>query len=370
MAWAPFDRPTYRVAWQGNDALTFAWDETGVRAMLDAVAAPAQVELLPETLMREPHRGSGVRVLNCVEGVEAQAWRDGAIVASRWWPQMPDADEALLWLRSLGSEAADATTLPPPVAVEWRRRPVQELQGLVDLRSTTSRMERVAVGTTLVALAGLGGVQAHQTWAAHAEREAVRSELDRQRREAAPVLAARDRAESAARELQALADQVTGVLPIELLQFLSDVLPPAGITLRELELTGRRVRLALELSSDVQRSQLVSDLQTGGWLTRVTEIRDSTARGWVQFEAELAGVVPPAVALRPPRVPSTARPGGNEPATPTFPPGVEPAAVAPRPPRTVASPPLAEAPVVHDSPQAAPPASRTPRQSRPAASSP
>jgi Tfp pilus assembly protein PilN len=233
-----------------------------------------------------------------MEGIEAQAWNEEALVASRWWPQLPDPEEAQVWLRSLGPLSNGTDALPAAAPVTWHRRPWLELESADDLRSTSSRLERIAIGSALVGFAALSGAQAHQAFAAYDERQSLQRELERMRLEAAPVLAARDRAESMARELQGLALQLTGVLPLELLQHLSEVLPPRGVTLKELDLSGQRLRLSLELAADLQHSALVKQLQAGGWLTKVTEARDTSSRGWIVFDAELSGHRAPVVAAR------------------------------------------------------------------------
>jgi len=318
VAWSPFDRSEYRIAWQGSDALAVAWDRELVEALLAAAGVAATATVWPETFMREPRAGDGLRLLQCLEGVEAQQWRGASLQASRWWPQRPDAVEADLWLRSLGSDAVAHEALPSEVSVAWMRRPWAELRSLDDLLSTGSRLERIAVGAALVGFTALTGAQAHQAFAAHEARQAAERERERALQGAAPVLAARDRAESLARDAQGLARPMTAVLPLELMQHLADALPARGVTLKELELSGQQLRLALELAPDVPRSAVVKDLQAGAWLTQVTEARDSASRGWIVFEAVLAGQRPPAAALRPAQVASAALPAAT--AAPAIPP--------------------------------------------------
>jgi hypothetical protein len=299
LAWAPFDHAEYRVAWQGDSALAVAWD----RNVVDSLLAPARwsrsPNLWPETFLREPPPArDGLRVVKCLEGVEAQVWRDAALRATRWWPQAPDPEEAQGWLRSLGADAVAATALPDVTPVAWRYRPWAELQTLDGLSSTTSRLERVAVGAALVGFMALTGAQAHQAWSVYEARQAVLRDRERLLLEAAPVTAARDRAESLAREAQNLAEQMNGVAPLDVLAHLSDVLPARGVTLKELELAGQKLRLALELAPELQRSAVVKDLQSGGWLSKVAEARDSSNRGWVVFDAVLVGQRAPITAVR------------------------------------------------------------------------
>lgn len=344
LAWAPFDQAEYRVAWQGDAALAVAWDRTGVEGLLSSAGGSASVTLWPETFLRAPPSKDGLRVLQCLEGVEAQLWHGGSLHASRWWPQQPEVADAQAWLRSLGPATA-ASNLPATSPVAWRQRPWADLHSLDGLSSTSSRLERMALGAALVGLTALTGAQAHQWLAAYEAGQTALRDRQRLLLEAAPVLAARDRAETLAREAQRLAEQMNSVSPLDVLLHLSDVLPARGVTLKELELSGPQLRLAIELAPDLQRSALVKDLQAGGWLSKVAEARDISNRGWVVFDALLLGQRAPATAARPVTAAAPAL------QSPTTLPAPNPAAVA-----AVPAPPTAPAPALQaaESPPAPP----------------
>lgn len=299
LAWAPFDQAEYRVVWQGDAVLAVAWDRVAVGSLLAAAEMSSSTPLWPETFLREPPAKDGLRVVESLEGVEAQFWRGGTLAATRWWPRLPDALDAQTWLHSLGAEATAATALPGPVAAAWRHRPWADLQSLDSLSSTTSRLERVAVGAALVGFAALTGAQAHQVLAAYEAKQAAQRDHQRQVLEAAPVLAARDRARALALEAEGLAQQMSGVMPLDLLQHLSEVMPARGMTLKELELSGLQVRLSVELAPELPRSTVVKELQAGGWLSKVSEARDNSNRGWVVLDATLLGQRAPPSAARP-----------------------------------------------------------------------
>ena len=339
LAWAPFDRTTFRVALRGDEALAFAWDRDAVLALAQRPAAgaasPAPDEamlLLPEGLMREPMAGEGLRLVACLEGVEAQQWHRGWPVASRWWPAVPAADEYLLWRRSIAagvSPALAATSGVPSVQqVAWLRGPWLVMHSADELIGSWSRLERVAVGASMVGLAALSGAQAHHAWTARAEQQQLQLALVRANVDAGPVLAARDRAVALAREADALAAQLASAQPIEVLQHLSERLPAQGALLREFELAGRKLRVALELSPNLPRTTLVKDLQAGAWFSEVAETRDTSNRGWTTFEMGLASLRPPAAApttgaaaASPASSPPTAAPSAPAPVPRPTPPG-------------------------------------------------
>jgi hypothetical protein len=178
---------------------------------------------------------------------------------------------------------------------------------------------------------------------AHRGLEDVRNRIEQARADAGPLLAARDRALALSAEADGLARQLTAVAPLDVLQHFADMLPPDGATLREFDLRGGMVRIALELAPHVSRSNVVRDLQAGGWFKRITEAPDSSSRGWTQFDIELLGTKPPPgvavvrpsapVAAPPPAAQAAAFPATTSPA-PTPPAAPPPAAAA----QTEASP--------------------------------
>jgi hypothetical protein len=360
LAWAPFDQPDFRIAWRNDAALAVAWDRAAVDRLLAAAGARTDAQLWPEIFLRQPMAGDGLRVLPGLEGIEAQLWRDRMPVASRWWPTPPDAAEAALWLHSLGADAGAVRSLPRPAPVPWLRRPWADLQSLDGLLSTSSRLERIAVGGALVGFAALTASQGHQAFAAYEDRQSAQRERERVMAEAAPVLATRERAEALAREALALATQLTGVLPLEVLEHVGDFLP-ARVTLKEMELAGQKLRLALELAPDVARSAVVKELQAGTWLTEISEVRDAASgRGWVGFDAVLAGLRAPTLPERPRKPPQVAAPAAPPPPLVAASPAA-PAAAAPSP-FAATEPAAAPSPFAAPGPERGPASRRRPPQ--------
>jgi hypothetical protein len=301
VAWAPFDDAEFRVEWQDAAALAVAWDRGTVQALLTQAGVSADVIVEPELWLREPMTADGVRLIEGLEGIDAQWWRDGRLHAARWWPERPTASEFAAWLRSLGAEAPVLDGLPPTTNPAWRARAEGERLALDDLSSTTSRIERLAIGAAGLVLVAFTAAQAQQLYGAYTRSRDVAAELERARLTAAPTLAARERALSMAQEAQALATALTAVAPLDVLQHLAEVLPPTAL-LREFDSSGSKFRVSLELPPATARSAVVREMQAAGWFTRVTEAPDPGSRGWTLFDVELAG-------LRPPAEPRALRPG-------------------------------------------------------------
>ena len=299
LAWAPFDDSDWRIAMRGDMAVAVAWDRRKVAAALAAAGAPGDARVVPEIWAREPPRADGARVVETLEGVDAQFWQHGTLVASRWWPERPSADEANQWLRTLGPAATGVDGLPATSNPPWLRRASDQLFGVDDLLSNTTRLERIAVGAASATLVAFSAAQAHQLYAAHDRLALTRAQLERVSTDAGALLATRQRAQALAREAHALSTAVSGVAPLDVLRHLADVLPSGAGVLKEFDLSGRKLRIAIELPPQVPRSSVVRDLQAGGWFTQVAEATDNANRGLTLFDIELTGPTAPAGTPRP-----------------------------------------------------------------------
>jgi hypothetical protein len=286
LAWAPFDDPVLRLVLRPGRALVFAWDA----ALLANRPADGGADLLrrpfiPEILLRDPVQGVSARLVQTLDGVEGQCWRDGMLHASRWWPQAPDLVAWQHFLRSSGSPdfPADADRVPSVVQAPWRRRPWAAMLSVEAASGRSSRAERLLVaGLGLVAVAALAG-QVRQAVEQHQRERSLQVERDTLRGELDPLLAQRTRALATSASARRLAQRLDGADPLGVMVQLARVLPADGVRLREFALEGRSGRIVLDVTGPVSRSSLVSALQAGGLLTGVTETTEGVQRGWVGF---------------------------------------------------------------------------------------
>jgi hypothetical protein len=214
--------------------------------------------------------------------------------ASRWWTHEPTHSEQVDFLRTLGNRNAKSVLehVPNP-DLPWRMKQWAETLTIDALASNWSRLEQLTMGVAVVGLAALTGAQARQMFTAYDENKTITKNLEKAKLSVAPILSARDRALSEAGELDKLARQLTAAQPIEVMQHLTALLPAKGVVIKELELNGSRLKLGVELAPDIQRSALVKDLQADGWFVSVAEVRETTARNWVNFEMTLTSTLPP-----------------------------------------------------------------------------
>ncbi|HSD17993.1 MAG TPA: hypothetical protein VLC71_12140 [Thermomonas sp.] len=107
--WSPFADAQSHVEWVGDRAMVWAWSKARALAGPDDTILPAPRRTWPESLFRGQPLPEGEELVALDEGVEARAWRDGVMTASRWWAEAPDLPEWNEFRRGAG--------LPPAAAL-------------------------------------------------------------------------------------------------------------------------------------------------------------------------------------------------------------------------------------------------------------
>lgn len=282
-AWQAYPDALYLVDVVADQAQVFAVD----RQHLATTLKDAKPQLWPESLLHEPG-SDGVRLIESIEGCEGQAWREGVLLASRWWATQPDEAE---WQAFARQARVSAVRAPVVQALDWYkpRRQITPAERLGNGSMGSQRLLAVALCLGLTAFAGL---IARDAWDAYQRRQGGLAELDQLKQELAPVQAGRDKALALNDRIMALIRQLDVPQPLDVMEHLSQLLPK-GSVIRELDLQGRKLRIALELPQDVQRAKVVEALESGGWLVQVSEVKESAARSWVTFEMRLERSQPP-----------------------------------------------------------------------------
>lgn len=281
-AWQAFPDSVYLVDLLGDQAQVFAADrqQLAPHGLID-------LPLWPESLLHEP-AADGVRLLQSLEGFEAQAWRSGVLVASRWWSALPDLQE---WQAFARQARVAAQQRPEPQALSWlkpARQPVRAEQ----LGQGSAGQQKLLVLAVALVLLAFASMTARDAWDARQRLQTASAELQRIKEGSAPLLAAREKALALADRSAALSRQLAAPQPLELFEQLG-LLLPKGSVVKELDLQGRNLKLALELPPEVSRANVVQALESGAWLTQVSEVKDGMPRSWVSFEMRLEGVGPP-----------------------------------------------------------------------------
>lgn len=284
-AWEPLPDAHYLISWQGSVAQAFAIEKSRLESAL--VKQPAW---LPETLAREAVV-DGVRLVKGLDGFEAQAWKSGVLRATRWWAQPPSAHDWTQFLRQAGWAGEPTAADAAPRSPDWKK-PARLPMVPGQLEQAVQGNEGRLAGLLFLVLIGFGAASARSAWDAYEARRQAQAALAEMKQDVAPVLAARDKALAAADRGAALIARLQAPVPLEVLEELLRLLPPAGI-IREFDLQGADVRVLLDLPADVSRSKVITDLESGGWFTKVAEARDGQPRGGLDLQMKLAAAVPP-----------------------------------------------------------------------------
>jgi len=203
LRWAPTSDSRWMVRWQDGEAQVWIWTPP------DGVEPDAAAVLVPEAALRAaPVSAEVERLVAMREGVDGQVWRDGCLVASRWWPSVPEAPAWWQFLRSSGVSIEGRPDVPavddaPLLPTPWGQAPSRFRWSPAQLESAFWR------GALLLSVFLVGWqVCAGLVWGVASAYQDAR--LERLRSESAPLIAARERAEADRARIEALLAPATG----------------------------------------------------------------------------------------------------------------------------------------------------------------
>jgi hypothetical protein len=192
--WAPFADAQSHVEWVGDRAMVWAWSKAQVLAGPDGTVLPAPRRIWPESMLRGQPAIEGEELVAMDEGVEARAWRDGVMIASRWWMETPDLPEWNEFRRGAGLPPASAVPVLAAHALAERPWAAQKALGLGETfghyRNYLSVAAAGMVATVLAAL--LVGVLALKVSNWQLDKDIAKREQALEK-----VIDARDRAQRA-----------------------------------------------------------------------------------------------------------------------------------------------------------------------------
>ena len=266
--WSPFTEFDHAVAWApSGHAMVWCWDQAALRSAWAAVSAQRLPPAVPEPALRPPpSAGSVLRLLKALEGFEAQAWRDGEILACRWWLALPSDEDARMFLRDAGLAASEAGPWLAPQDLPLAPRPWVAL----------SRAGRTGgaggVGEVAVYAALVVSVVVPAAWLAvdqsrlHGAQTQLAAELQRESERSKAILDARNAALSAVDQALTLIDLQAYPPPLMQMSAVAAELPPSGTsTLREWELSDGKLRLLFQSpAGDISGADHVRALERTG----------------------------------------------------------------------------------------------------------
>ena len=271
---APFDDPAYDVSWSATGtASVWYWSQRKLRALL-----PEDIEgrcrFTAEALfVSAPDAGNADRIelLQLTDGYDVRAWQNGAITASRWWPQLPDADQWSKFHRSIGIKHNVVADAPEPLTAERLSKPWNKSaysNRAASLSALDRYFKKTAFAASLLALASIGLVSGMMARAyvdeQRAKKSAANVDAGLQR-----ILSAREHADELNADIENLISLRGARSTTSLMADLSRALGPGKYQLKQwkqptpdtLEITLSSLQLSPE--------QVISALESGSIFSNV-----------------------------------------------------------------------------------------------------
>jgi len=119
--WSPFKEYYSYPVWHSNEQVqVWIWDKQLQDEQVKQLNFK-KVVAIPETLLRLRPPIDILRLIHCLEGIEAQVWQRNALIASRWWAQMPTVTEWIQFQRT--HSLPIQIDIPDPVDLPLLPRP-------------------------------------------------------------------------------------------------------------------------------------------------------------------------------------------------------------------------------------------------------
>lgn len=292
LAWLPFEDSAHALALLGDTGLVICWDRRAAHQALETAGQDAsRVLWQPEPLFCKAG-GDDVRLVQGADGVEAQVWAQGHLLASQWWPTSPDALAWTRFLHGAGLPPQDLPELETPPLITRAWAPVMDIQTPAGQGST----ERRVVMACALALAFCLGLAGRQWLGLRQAEQALEQRFVGLSQKADQQAQARRAAMDLAQQLRVYDRWLASPLPMDVVEHLRDTLAGTGAVVKLLELRDQHVRLGLQAGPNVQRAALIRALSAGAWFRDVTEVRAEDAPGLVMLDIRLDGRRAPAAA--------------------------------------------------------------------------
>lgn len=279
--WSPFSDSDGVVIWSGDgQASVWCWDRAALEQTWQAAANGAKLpRIVPETCLYPP-ASEGVRLLACLDGIEAQHWVAGQLRASRWWAAPPGTAELLAFQRDCGLALDQQRELLPLESPAMAQRPWAPLARLGGGSGQLAASEMLGYALLAVALAlpalYLGVQQVRLSQA----RAAAQAELARETARTQGVASARNDALTRADQARALVELQPYPPPLVHMLAIARAMPDnAGVALKEWEQNEGKLRLlVVSATADIVGADHVQALEQTGLFTDVKILTQSDAR--------------------------------------------------------------------------------------------
>jgi hypothetical protein len=275
----PFQPASVHVVVDGHWAMAWGWPQNDPTERW-----PADGEFLPEALLRGNPRDEGAALESMSDGVDARLWRNGRLVASRWYPAPPGQEAWRTFLRGAGWP--NEIPVPDPEPAEWRDQPWGRNATASILPERFGDLRRPLLVAASLAAAALVGWPLGQGLRLQAALGQTESEIAALRDELGSVLDAKNAAETDAAAAEALLGLEPDVNQLAAMAAVDAGLGPAGLRLTEWDFqVGRGLRIVVSgAAADPER--MVQALMDAGIFDDV-RIEPGSQAGQMVFNARI-----------------------------------------------------------------------------------
>lgn len=232
--WSPFETTGSHIHLVGDRALIWVWDQAlALQSMATVRQRSDKFRLIPETCLRQPI-SNGLGLLKSMDGCEGQYWREGELVSSRWWPQLPDEAEWLMFQHAAGVDPDQISGFVPPFApVSWLARPWT--RGIENHTLKRHRVDPIQMTALLAAFALAGYAYLGAQWLridqARSDLVDVVATLTKTNH---PIVVDRIAAQSSLQMVQGLVSLDPYPNPLEILARIAEKIPTNGSKLADM----------------------------------------------------------------------------------------------------------------------------------------
>ena len=281
-SWSPFVDSDHVAAWTADgDAMVWCWDRAALLQAWDSAGGGRLPRIVPEPALRAaPAGGDGMRLVSGLDGWEAQQWAGGQLLASRWWPVLPDAGAQLAFQRDCGLQPEALVPSLPCPDLPLSDRPWAALKSVRAGQAGVGSAELAAYGVAALLLAVPALSLAVDQWRLLQARGLADEQLARESARSQGVLAVRDAAVGAASQARALIDLQPFPPPLVHMLAIARALPESGgVAVREWEMADGKLRLLLSSpSTEISGGDNVRALEGTGLFGNVKIVTQSDPR--------------------------------------------------------------------------------------------
>jgi hypothetical protein len=278
----------YIVSWPDSVGV-WVWDEDAIDRELERAECEDLVGLsrVPEPLMLAPEMtGAGVRIIRCQNGQEAQVWRDGALISSRWWAHPPSSTDWKAFAAAASLPVDPPGVLAPlPLARPWRvneHRPASSNDVLID------RLIQGAIVAGVAMVCGAATLAGATEW----RRSSLEQRVAALSISVKPVREAQAKVRVSASRQAVLAKSLDGVDGLKLMNMVADALSKSGAFANSVEMREGQVTISLPADQVSKAEALLQALNAGKFFTEAKIATLSGQASELRVEAKLAAASP------------------------------------------------------------------------------